>query len=233
MIKIYKSKNLGHYKNGWLDSRHHFSFGDYYDPARVRFGALRVVNDDLIKAGSGFDLHPHRDMEIITYVRTGAVRHRDSLGNEGVTNAGDVQVMSAGTGIAHAEFSDEREDTTLFQIWITPRKKNIAPRWEQAVFPKAPANDTLSLLVSGRAQDEGKGALLIHQDAAIYGGKIEDGKNLTHKVKDNAYILVSHGTVTVNGSALEKGDGAEVSGEKTLSITAQGDAEILVIEVPE
>ena len=133
MIEITPFDRLGKFRNEWLDSTHHFSFGSYHDPARMGFGHLRVWNDDVIKAGTGFDFHPHRDMEIITYVRSGAITHRDSLGNLGRTGAGDVQVMSAGTGIVHAEFNLEDEDTTLFQIWVQPNRRGLAPRWDAAI----------------------------------------------------------------------------------------------------
>lgn len=233
MIQIIPKDALGHFQNEWLDSRHHFSFGTYYDEQRMKFGPLRVINDDVIKAGSGFGLHPHNDMEIITYVRTGAVHHRDSLGNKGKTMAGDVQVMSAGTGIAHAEYADPDQDTTLFQIWIEPRQKALPPRWEQAAFPANPASEGLSLLVSGRAQDAASGALLIHQEAAIYGGIIESQKSAHHKLSGptGAYVLVSAGEITLNGHVMKAGDGAEITQEADLDIRGLTDAELLVIEV--
>ncbi len=233
MMKVYPRGQLGSFENEWLDTRYHFSFSNYYNPTRMGFGPLRVINDDKVRAGSGFDPHPHRDMEIITYVRTGSVIHRDSLGHEGRTGAGDVQVMSAGTGITHAEYADPEEDTTLFQIWIRPDKTGLAPRWEQAQFPKTPVNDHLPLLVSGRAEDEGQNVLKIHQDAAIYGGVLVPGAIVTHALKGRtgAYVIVSAGQVEVNGTALSQGDGAEITDESSLRIRAPQDAEILVIEV--
>lgn len=231
MMNIYKKDDLGHADHGWLRTNFHFSFADYHNDNRMGFGPLRVINDDWIKAGSGFPMHPHRDMEIITYVRSGAVLHQDSLGNEGRTGAGDVQVMTAGTGIMHGERADPDGDTTLFQIWIKPRARNLPPRWDQAEFPKAPVKDTLELLVSGRDADAGKGALSINQDAAIYGGRLEKGTQLTHALKGPAYIVISEGRLRVNGQELAKGDGAEIEGETDLSIEALENGELLVIEV--
>ena len=145
----------------WLDARHHFSFSNYQNPKRQQFGVLRVINDDVIKAGTGFDTHPHQNMEIITYVREGAITHRDSNGNVGRTEAGDVQVMSAGTGVSHSEFNRESEDTNIFQIWIDPNQLDVKPRWDSYTFPKQPTADALMLLVSG----DGDAPLSIHQDA--------------------------------------------------------------------
>lgn len=233
MIRIYKASELGHFQNEWLNSRHHFSFGEYHNPERVHFGRLRVINDDLILAGNGFDFHPHENMEIITYVREGAILHRDSLGNEGRTEAGSVQVMSAGTGIMHSEFADEQEDTKIFQIWIFPREKGVKPRWEQAAFSNDPVSDSLNLLVSGRKDDQDKGALMIHQDAALYAGRLPDGVTLTHKVQGQAYVLVADGRVMLNGEAMESGDGAEVRKEETIEFSGGQDATVLVIEVEE
>ncbi len=233
MIRVFPKDTLGGFKNDWLNSKFHFSFADYYDEARMNFGPLRVINDDLIKAGSGFDLHPHRDMEIITYVRTGAVHHRDTLGHKGKTGAGDVQVMSAGTGIAHAEHADPSDDTTLFQIWIQPKSRGIQPRWEQAEFPKAPVTSALKLLVSGREGEAGDGVLAIHQDAALYGGRMDKGTTLTHNVRGatGAYVVISAGEVELNGTPMKMGDGAEVTAEELLQIRSLTDAELLVIEV--
>lgn len=233
MIRIFPRESLGQFQTEWLDSRHHFSFGDYHDDHRMGFGTLRVINDDIIRAGSGFDLHPHRDMEIITYVRKGAVHHRDTLGNKGRTVAGDVQVMSAGSGIAHAEHADPEEETTLFQIWIRPHTRGLEPRWEQAEFPKEPVGSMLNLLVSGREKDAASPALMIHQDAAIYGGVLEPETEITHAVdgKTGAYIVVSAGEVNVNGVKMKEGDGAEVTSESLLRIRSLTDAELLVIEV--
>jgi redox-sensitive bicupin YhaK (pirin superfamily) len=231
MITAYQHSKLGHANHDWLDSRFHFSFAEYHDPKRMHFGRLRVINDDRIQAGHGFGMHPHQDMEIITYVREGSVAHRDSLGNEGETPAGDVQVMSAGTGIVHSEFSTPDKDATLFQIWIIPTERGVKPRWEQAKFPKDYVNGQLPLLVSGDKEDKSKGALFIHSDAKIYGGKIRKGTELRQAVRQGAYIVVSQGAVEVNGTPLSKGDGAEAVNENELVIRATDDAEALVIDV--
>lgn len=232
MITRYPYEKLGHADHGWLDARHHFSFASYHNPARMGFGTLRVINDDRVAGGTGFDTHPHRDMEIITYVRAGAITHRDSMGNEGSTRAGDVQVMSAGTGVLHSEHNREQEDTRLYQLWIIPAMRGVEPRWEQKEFPKEPVTDALKLLVSGRTEDEGKGALFIHQDAAIYGGRIKKGAVIKQPVKHMAYILASEGNFTINGTALKKGDGAEATDTHELVIEATTDAEVLVVDVP-
>ena len=232
MITLYPYLKLGRHTIDWLDARYHFSFMYYQDPNRIGFGTLRVINDDIIKVGGGFGRHPHNDMEIITYVRKGAITHEDSEGNVGRTEAGDVQVMSAGTGIFHAEYNAEDEDTRLFQIWITPHTKHLTPRWETAVFPKTFQKDALRLLVSGYAEDKAKGAIWINQYAAIYGGRIAKAAVLEHPIRHQAYILVSEGTVAIDGQVMQTGDGAEVREQKQVKIEAKEDAEVLVIDVP-
>lgn len=231
-ITVFPYAELGHADHGWLDARHHFSFARYWNPNRTGFGELLVINDDKVAAGQGFGSHPHDNMEIITYVREGAITHRDSMGNVGRTGAGDVQVMSAGTGVFHSEYNAEPVDTRLFQIWIRPNAANVTPRWEAKQFPKAPVAEGLHTLVSGRTEDEGTGALYIHQDAAILGGRLTAGTTVAQPIKHQAYILASLGTLTVNGVTLNQGDGAEVLGGAPLTITATTDAEILVIDVP-
>ncbi|MBU0858634.1 MAG: pirin family protein [Alphaproteobacteria bacterium] len=232
MITVYPYENLGRANFGWLDAHYHFSFARYHNPDRMGFGVLRVINDDIVKAGAGFDPHAHSDMEIITFVRSGAITHRDSQGNLGRTDAGNVQVMSAGTGIQHSEFNRENEDTTLYQIWIVPKEKGIAPRWDAREFSKTPVTDALNLLVSGRAGDKDKGALYIHQDAAIYGGTIPSGKTITHPITGQAYMLVSSGTIEMLGETIEAGAGVEITEHDNITITAKDDAEVIVIEVP-
>jgi len=229
MIKTYSFKQLGRANHGWLDARHHFSFANYYNPERMGFGALRVINDDIIKAGAGFDTHPHKDMEIITYVRKGAITHRDSRGNLGRTEAGDVQVMSAGTGIFHSEFNLESEDTNLYQIWIEPNKTGVQPRWDAMKFPTEEAEGGLTLLVSG----DGRAPLQIHQDATIHAGRINAGSELGHAIKHQAYLLVSRGAITLDGHSLKKGDGAEISDVNSINLAAVTDADVLIIDVPE
>lgn len=232
MITVYPYENLGHVHHGWLEARHHFSFARYWNPERTDFGTLRVINDDRVEAGKGFGTHPHDNMEIITYVREGSITHKDSMGNVGRTGAGDVQVMSAGTGVFHSEYNLESKDTRLFQIWIEPNERNVKPRWEAKAFPKTPVKDALPVLVSGRKEDADKNPLFIHQDAAIYGGRLEKGTKIAQPVKHQAYVLASLGSFTLNGKKLSQGDGAEVTGESNLEIIADTDSEILVIDVP-
>ncbi len=233
MITLYPYENLGHANHGWLDARHHFSFARYWNPARTGFGELLVINDDTIAAGAGFPAHPHDNMEIITYVRQGAISHKDSMNHVGRTAAGDVQVMSAGTGVQHSEFNAEAEQTRLYQIWIKPNKEGVEPRWEARQFPKeVTQTGGLPLLVSGREEDADKGGAFIHQDAAIYGGRLAAGSLITQPVKHGAYVLASEGVFTVNGQEMRRGDGAEITDEKELRIHTDQDAEILVIDVP-
>ncbi|MFT5259421.1 MAG: redox-sensitive bicupin YhaK (pirin superfamily) [Saprospiraceae bacterium] len=229
MLTHYPYQDLGHANHGWLDARHHFSFASYQNLKRQQFGALRVINDDVIKAGAGFDTHPHKNMEIITYVRQGAITHRDSNGNVGRTVAGDVQAMSAGTGVSHSEFNLEDEDTNIFQIWIEPNRLQVKPRWDSYEFPKSPAADSLTLLVSGN----GDAPLFIHQDAYIYAGHLTEGTQLTHQIKQQAYILVSEGALELEGQTLNKGDGLEVTEQSSINITALSDTKLLVIDVPQ
>lgn len=231
MIKVYKFQKLGHFDHGWLDTRHHFSFASYWDPTRVGFGALLVINDDKISPNKGFGEHGHKNMEIITYVRQGAITHKDSLGNLGKTMAGDVQVMSAGSGVVHAEYNLEQEDTLLYQIWIKPNVQDVAPRWDAKVFPKL-HKSKLTVLVSGQPEHEHLDALKIYQDAAIYCGTFSAGMTTVQPIKHQAYILASKGDLSVNGVSLSQADGAEVTQEKVLSITAKTDCEVLVIDVP-
>jgi redox-sensitive bicupin YhaK (pirin superfamily) len=229
MIDHYPYAKLGHANHGWLDARHHFSFANYHDTERQQFGVLRVINDDVIKAGAGFDTHPHKNMEIITYVRSGAITHRDSNGNVGRTVAGDVQVMSAGTGVFHSEFNLESEDTHIFQIWIEPNRLNVKPRWDSYQFPKELITDALMLLVSG----DGCAPLSIHQDAFIYVGHLRQGTQLTHPIKHQAYVLVSEGAIELEGRLLNKGDGLEVTELTSIHMKALNDTNVLVIDVPQ
>ncbi len=233
MISIHRLQDFGHIDHGWLNAYHHFSFGDYHDLNRMGFSALRVVNDDTIQAHEGFPLHSHHDMEIITYVRKGAISHKDSLGNKGKTIAGDVQVMSAGTGIEHAEYNHEDEVTQLFQIWILPNQKSVQPRWETRQFPQQYAQDQLNLLVSGRDQDQAEKPLFIHQDAAIYASKIRAGDTIEHSLKHPAYVILATGRAHLNGETLQARDAAEVRDESKLKIEAQEDTELLLIELPD
>ncbi|PKF61195.1 hypothetical protein CW745_11215 [Psychromonas sp. psych-6C06] len=237
MIKKISSAQLGRGEHGWLSSRFHFSFADYYNPQRMGFGKLRVINDDIIKAGYGFDAHPHRNMEIITYVRSGEISHQDSEGNKGVTRAGEVQVMSAGSGIVHAEYNLGTEPLTLYQIWIETNVHNVKPRWQTLPFPTRDNVEQLTLLVSGYEQDQGNAKLLsIYQHARIYAGVLKKGSVIEHTIDQQAYLLASQGEFSIiDGSeqvVLRKGDGAEVTNVKTLTISAITDCELLLIDTP-
>lgn len=224
--------SLGHADFGWLDARHHFSFGHYHDPARMNVGALRVWNDDRIQPKTGFDPHPHRDMEIITYIRKGAITHKDNLGNEGRTVAGDVQVMSAGTGIVHAEYNLEDEETELFQIWILPNATGHAPRWDTRAFPKAGAGGGLRPLASGeeRFKDE---AALIHQDATLYAGTLAPGETTTHAIASGrkGYLVPATGRITVNGTPVATRDGLAIDGGGEIVIAADTESEVVLVDV--
>jgi redox-sensitive bicupin YhaK (pirin superfamily) len=232
MLKVFRYDELGQMDIGWLNAHYHFSFANYLNRNKMGFGPIRVINDDIIQAGRGFDLHEHKDMEIITYVRRGAIHHSDNLGNSGSTGAGDIQVMSAGTGISHAEKSDPEQDTLLYQIWLHPEKSGVAPRWETGSFPKEPVNDNLNLLVSGFEADKDKGALYIHQQAAIYAGRLKTGQTVTQSLPTaQSYILISEGSVKINDAVLHKGDGAELTETSSVTFFAESDSEILVISV--
>jgi len=230
MIDIRKFGSLGHADHGWLDARHHFSFADYHDPARMGWGAIRVWNDDEIAAKSGFPPHPHRDMEIVTYVRTGAVTHEDSLGNKGRTEAGDVQVMSAGTGVRHAEYNLEDEATTLFQIWVLTDRPGATPGWGAAKFPKADRSGRFVTLASGFAEDAE--ALKINAAARVMGATLRAGESAELRLDPDrhAYLVATAGAIEVNGVRAEARDGVAVTGEETLSIRAIGDAEIVLVD---
>lgn len=232
MLTVYRFENLGKMDGDWLRARYHFSFGRYIDRFRTGFGSLRVLNDDIIKAGKGFGMHEHKNMEIISYVRSGAINHEDNLGNKGRTEAGDVQVMSAGTGIFHSETADPELDTHIYQIWITPAKEGIKPRWEQKKFPRYFAKDELPLLVSGMEEHRGRDVPMIHQEAAIYGGRLKAGTRIEQALLTGlAYIAIAEGNVLIDDQDMTKGDGAEVIGETILRINAVTNAEILVVFV--
>lgn len=230
MLKHVPYKKLGHADHGWLNARHHFSFASYYDENRMGFGTLRVINDDIIDAKQGFGMHPHKNMEIITYVREGAISHKDNLGNAGKTKAGDVQVMSAGTGVFHSEFNDEDTRTKLFQIWIEPNEVQVKPRWDAKEFPQTPVTEKLSLLVSGKEDDSE--SLFIHQDAYIYGGLMNKGTAINHPIHHQAYVLASKGQIKIDDLVLEEGDGVEVTKVTSINIEALSDGEVLVIDTP-
>ncbi|TRX54486.1 pirin family protein [Thalassomonas sp. M1454] len=236
MIKQYTFDKLGKANHGWLQSSHHFSFAYYYNVDRMGFGTLRVVNDDWVAPGTGFPTHPHKNMEIISFIRSGAITHKDSAGNEGITPAGEVQVMSAGTGIAHSEYNLTKDPLTFYQIWIEPNEYNIKPRWESKRFAEKSENGDLALLVSGYPEDQDK-ALYINQFARIYGGKVEQGSEFEIQVEHQAYVLASDGQFEVSDEqdsiVMNKGDGAEVTMQKTIKFKALTDSEIIVIDAPE
>jgi redox-sensitive bicupin YhaK (pirin superfamily) len=220
---------LGHADHGWLNARHHFSFADYHDPGRMGWGAIRVWNDDEIAPNAGFPAHPHRDMEIITYVRTGAITHQDSMGNQGRTIAGDVQVMSAGTGVRHAEYNLEPETTTLFQIWILPKRQGGQPSWGTKPFPRGDRSGRFVPLASGFADDEG--ALPIRADARVLGATLKAGETVEHQVGEDrhAYLVPATGRITVDGKAVNARDGLALS-TGTVAITAIEDSEIVLVD---
>lgn len=230
MIDIRPFASLGHANHGWLDARHHFSFAGYHDPDRMAWGRIRVWNDDTIAARSGFPPHPHRDMEIITYVRSGAITHQDSMGNKGRTAAGDVQVMSAGSGVTHAEFNLEDEATTLFQIWIESDRPGVAPAWGAMPFPSATRDGQFQTLASGDPPD---GALTIHADARLLGATLRSGGTIDLDVDPARHqYLVASAPVTVNGVSAAARDGIAITGETRLSIAAgaESDAELVLVD---
>ena len=230
MINIRKFATLGHADHGWLNARHHFSFASHYDPARMGWGAIRVWNDDEIAARSGFPPHPHADMEIVTYVRQGAITHQDSMGNKGRTEAGDVQVMSAGTGVRHAEYNLEDETTTLFQIWVQTDRPGAQPSWGAKQFPKGDRAGGFVTLASGFAED-GE-ALKINAAARVMGATLNEGETaeLTLDPGRHTYLVAVGGAIEVNGVRAEPRDGVAVTGEERLAIRALGDAEIVLVD---
>ena len=230
MIDIRPFATLGHADHGWLDARHHFSFANYHDPDRMGWGSIRVWNDDTIAAQSGFPPHPHRNMEIVTFVRSGAITHRDSLGHEGRTAAGDVQVMSAGTGITHAEMNREDEATTLFQIWIIPDRQGEQPGWGQREFPKATREGGFEVLASGDA--EANDALPIRTDAKVAAATLAKGQSAVWNTSGqrHQYLVAPKGRVTVNGHEAQPRDGIAVTGESEIVVEALDDAEIVLVD---
>ncbi|HEV2746862.1 MAG TPA: pirin family protein [Allosphingosinicella sp.] len=230
MIDIRRFATLGHADHGWLNARHHFSFAGYHDPARMGWGAIRVWNDDEIAARSGFPPHPHSDMEIITYVRSGAITHQDSLGNRGRTGAGDVQVMSAGTGVRHAEHNLEDEATSLFQIWVLTDRPGAPPSWGAKPFPKHERDGSFVTLASGFAGDDG--ALKINAAARVMGATLKAGETaeLTVEPSRHVYLVAVNGAVEVNGVRAEPRDGVAVTGEDKVAIRALDDAEVVLVD---
>jgi len=221
---------LGGADHGWLKAKHHFSFARYYDPERLGHGSLRVWNDDEIAPNTGFPPHPHADMEIITYVRQGAITHEDSLGHKGRTEAGDVQVMSAGSGIRHAEYNREPMPTRIFQIWIEPEKQGGEPSWGAKPFPKADRSDRFVPLASGFAGDED--ALPIRAEARVLGATLKAGDSAEYRLSPDryAYLVPAVGSVDVNGVHIDTRDGADIANETVLKVKALEDAEVVLVD---
>lgn len=231
MIEVRPFAELGGAHHGWLNARHHFSFAGYYDSQRMNWGQLRVWNDDEIAPQSGFPPHPHQDMEIITYVREGAITHQDNLGNKGRTEAGDVQVMSAGTGIAHSEYNLEDTTTRIFQIWIMPTEYGAAPSWGARPFPKGDRAGSFVTLASGI--DEGSDALPIRANARLAAATLKAGQSAEYRLEKGrkAYLVAASGRYEVNGVAAEARDGVAVRDVEVLNFTASEDSEIVLVDV--
>lgn len=232
MVEKRGFETLGHADHGWLKARHHFSFASYYDPSRMGWGSLRVWNDDEIAANSGFPPHPHANMEIITYVRSGAITHQDSLGNVGRTEAGDVQVMSAGTGVRHSEYNLEPDTTRIFQIWIEPKRAGGAPSWGAKPFPKGDRSGRFVTLASGFDDEIAEGALPIRADARVLGATLKAGESLDYAVGEgrHAYLVPATGRIDLDGTTLAARDGGAIAGGATVRITAQEDAELVLVD---
>ena len=230
MIDLRPFASLGHADHGWLNAVHHFSFAEYHDPARMNWGAIRVWNDDTIAAQSGFPPHSHRDMEIITFVRSGAISHQDSLGNQGRTGAGDVQMMSAGSGITHAEFNVEDEPTTLFQIWIETDHRGEPPRWGQLGFPRGDRVGHWQVLASNTPETDD--SLLIKADARVLAATIAAGETITLTLdpQRHQYLVAPTGRIEVNGTIAAPRDGVAITGETLLTVTALDDAELVLVD---
>ena len=231
MIAVRRSEERGHFDHGWLDTRHTFSFADYRDPRHMGFRALRVVNEDRVQPGQGFGTHPHRDMEIVTYVLEGGLAHRDSMGHGSTIHPGDVQRMSAGTGVTHSEFNASRTEPVHFlQIWILPDRTGLAPSYEQRRFPEEERRGRLRLVASPDGAD---GSVTVHQDARLYAALLAPGEAVTHSFMPgrHAWVQVVRGEVEAAGERLAAGDGAAVSGEETLSLRGIQDAEVLLFDL--
>ena len=228
MITIRPASTRGHANFGWLDSYHSFSFGNYYNPDHMGFRALRVINEDWIAPGQGFPTHPHRDMEILTYVLSGSLSHRDSMGNSATVKATELQRMTAGTGITHSEYSDADSETHLLQIWILPDTNGLTPSYEEATFPIETRQGQWRLL-AGR----GAGAVTLHQDVDLYATVLKPGDQQPFSLRPgrHAWLQVTQGKISLNGLSLEAGDGAAISDETQIQIQAQSDAELLLFDL--
>jgi redox-sensitive bicupin YhaK (pirin superfamily) len=232
MITIRKANERGHFNHGWLNTYHTFSFDQYYDPRYMGFRVLRVINEDFVASGRGFPMHAHQDMEIITYILDGALQHEDSMGNGSIIRPGDVQRMSAGTGVRHSEKnSSPAEPVHLLQIWILPDTVGLDPSYEQTAFSKDERTNNLRLIASN---DSREGSVLIHQDVGLYASIIDDGASVSYSTLETRYgwLQVARGTVDVNGERAEQGDGAVIVGESQIEIVARQPAEILLFDLP-
>ena len=232
MITLRQARERGHARHAWLESYHTFSFADYYDPRHMGFRALRVINEDRVQPGRGFGTHPHRDMEIISYVLEGALEHRDSLGTGSVITPGEVQRMSAGTGVTHSEFNSSRSELVHFlQIWILPERAGLPPGYEQRAFPAGEKRGKFRLVAS---RDGREGSVTIHQAVDLYTSVFAPGEAVTHRLTPgrSAWVQVARGAVTLNDTALSAGDGAAVSEEPLLTVTAKDQAEVLLFDLP-
>lgn len=232
MLTIRRSQDRGHANHGWLDSYHSFSFADYYDPAHMGFSVLRVINEDRVQPGQGFPTHGHRDMEIISYVLEGALEHQDNLGNGSVIRPGDVQRMSAGTGVRHSEYNPSRNELVHFlQIWILPEASHIAPGYEQKNFAPTELDGRLQLVAAPDGRD---GAVTIHQDALLYATRLNGNVSVSHPLAPGrcAYVQVARGNVEISGERLSAGDGARIENESAVKLTADGPTEVLLFDLP-
>ena len=231
MITIRKAADRGHFKHGWLDTYHTFSFDQYYDPNHMAFRSLRVINEDRVKPGHGFPTHSHRDMEIITYILEGALEHRDSMGTGSVIRPGDVQRMTAGTGISHSEANPSRDEAVhLLQIWILPREAGLKPGYEQKFFTAEDKKQQLRLIASPDGRDD---SVTVHQDVNVYAALLDEGREVVHQLPSDrhAWIQVARGAIKLNGEDLNQGDGAAVSAEARLGITGIEVSEILLFDL--
>jgi len=231
MITIRKSAERGHFDFGWLDTYHTFSFDQYYDPAHLHFRSLRVINEDRVAPGKGFPTHSHRDMEIVTYILSGALEHHDSMGTGSVIRPGDVQRMSAGTGVSHSEYNPSKtESLHLLQIWIMPRARNLAPSYEQTAFTEEERRGRLRLVAS---EDGREGSVTIQQDARLYATILDSGTTVEHPLDPDrsAWVQVARGTLSINGAELNQGDGAALRDEATVKIVAHDHAEVLLFDL--
>jgi hypothetical protein len=231
MITIRKSAARGHFDHGWLDTYHTFSFDQYHDPAHVHFRSLRVINEDRVAAAHGFPMHAHRDMEIITYILSGELEHRDSMGNGSVIRPGDVQRMTAGTGVRHSEFNPSRTAAChLLQIWILPNARNLTPGYEQKFFGDRDRKGKLRLIASA---DGRQGSVTINQDARVYASLLDGGESITHQLTEHrhAWLQLARGTVSINGENLQAGDGAAITDESEITIAAEEKSELLLFDL--